>query len=337
MKRVILVLVCALLAATCVGCIHKQMLLVTPYPDGTGRVGEIAEALDSGVRGQQFSATLNVFNMNSTGHPTDIWREQMRRMAVVRANALRPGVIFVAGDDAARFFAQGFLARPYNFIFLGVKGDPAEYGFTKALNVTGVREEVPVREAFSLMKRLVPSTRGVGVIADASLEGDAVVQRIQRAADLPIRVVAVRRARTLPEWMAAVSDLQTKADALCIASYRSVLPDEKAREAIAPAELLRMTAEANKLPDFSFWPDAVGLNGVLAAVTVPADAQARIAAKMAIRVMYLDVKTSDIRITSCNARATKISRERAAKLGITIPVDADAIHAVPRGAAKTTM
>ena len=39
--------------------------------------------------------------MDVAGHRSEIWREQMRRMAVVRVSALEPNIIFVAGDDAA--------------------------------------------------------------------------------------------------------------------------------------------------------------------------------------------------------------------------------------------
>jgi len=157
MKKFIRVLACIVLATTCVGCIHKQMLLVTQYPDGTERVAEMAETITATVKGQGFSCNLEVFNMNTVGRPTEIWREQMARMAVVRAHALRPAIVFVAGDEAARYFAQRLAGTGRKFIFLDLKGDPADYGFTQSLNVTGVREALPVKEAVALMKRLVPS------------------------------------------------------------------------------------------------------------------------------------------------------------------------------------
>jgi len=121
--------------------------------------------------------------------------------------------------------------------------------------------------------------------------------------------------------MAAVSDLQDKADVLCIASYRTVVSDATGRDAIAPAELLKMTAEANRLPDFSFWKEAVGTHGVLAAMTVPITAQAEIAAQKAIRVMYYAEDISEIRITTGAQHATVISSERAALLGVSVPND----------------
>lgn len=321
MKKLIRILACLVLALTCVGCIHKQMLLVTQYPEGSERVAAIADTIESTIKGQSYSCNLVVFNMNTVSHPTEIWREQMGRMAVVRAHSLDPDVVFVAGDDAARYFAQRLAGTRRRFIFLDLKGDPADYGFTKSLTVTGVREVLPVKEAVAMMKRLVPSASGVAVLADKSLEGDAVVSQIEKATGLQIPIVAVKRARTLAEWVAAVAELQDKADVLCIASYRSVVTDEKGRNAIAPADLLKMTAEANRLPDFSFWPDAVGADGVMAAVTVPIEAQAEIAAQKAIRVMYFDEDISRVRIAGCKAHATVVSRERASQLGISVPDD----------------
>jgi len=337
MKRIALLSMCVLVVAASAGCLHKRMLLVTGYPDGTPGVAETAAALEGAIRKEQFSVGLDVFNMNATGHPTEIWRDQMARMAVVRTSAMDPAVVFVGGDDAARYYAQRLIDRPVNFIFLGLKGDPADYGFTKALNATGIREQLAVKEAIALMAKLVPLARGVAVLADRSLEGDAVVKQVRAASDTAIPIVDIRQAGTLTEWMAAVNDLQTKADVLCIGSYRSVLPDENSKEAVSPSELLRMTSEANHLPDFSFWPDAVGPHGVLACVSVPLAAQARMAAKMAIRFMYYSVPLHTMPIAACSEKETKISRERATRLGVTVPAGEDTTPLSDTASGKSTL
>jgi len=243
MKRIALLSICILAVAASAGCLHKRMLLVTGYPDGTEGIAETASAIETTIRGEYFSVSLDVFNMNATGHPTDIWRDQMARMAVVRTSAMEPAVVFVSGDAAARYFAQRLIDRPVNFIFLGLKGDPADYGFNKALNATGVREELAVKEAIALMAKIAPSARGVAVLADRSLEGDAVVKQVRAATGTAIPVVDIRQAGTLTEWMAALKDLQTKADVLCIGSYRSVLPDEKSKEAVPPSDVMRSSSE----------------------------------------------------------------------------------------------
>jgi len=168
-----------------------------------------------------------------------------------------------------------------------------------------------------MMKELVPTARTAAVLADQGIEGDVMVAQIRKAAGtLPIRVAEVRRAGTLEEWMAAVRDIQDKADVLCIASYDTVIADPAVRNAVPAADLLSMTSEANRLPDFSFWKEAVGPKGVMAAVTVPVTAQAEIAAKMAVKVLFYRAKIDRLRTETCTARNRIFSPERAAQLGI---------------------
>ena len=327
MRTIARISACMILASVCAGCMQKHLLLVTQYPEGTQHVSEAVDVIRREFKAENVIVRLDVFNMDTLSHPTPMWRDGRGDMAVVRVNALRPEIVFVAGDDAARYFAQRLVNTPKRsvtsrrLIFLGIKGDPSSYGFSGATNVTGVREETPVRETFELMKKLAPSAATVGVLADTSLEGDAVVARIREASDLPLRVTTVKRAGTLAEWTTALKELQNAADVLCIASYGSVVEDPKVRDAIPAADLLSMTTAMNRLPDCAFRKEAVGPKGVLAAVSVPVAAQARLAARMAIRILYYSGKIERTPIATPTDRATSVSPERAAQLGIVLPAE----------------
>jgi ABC-type uncharacterized transport system substrate-binding protein len=257
--------------------------------------------------------------MGSLSHPTDTWRNEIGRAAQAQVSAVKPDIVFAAGDDAARYFVEPRADMPRKYIFLDLKGDPADYQLAAASNVTGVREGVPIRETFALMQQLAPQARGVAVLADRSLEADAVVRRIEQEEALALRVLIVQRAATLEEWRAALRNVQDKADVLCIAGYRSILAEPNGLEAVPPADLLRITAQENRLPDFSFWEDAVGPEGVLAAVTVPAAAQGRLAAKLAARILYYRQDIATVRIATCIERKTVVSAERAGHIGLTLP------------------
>ena len=319
MKSVGIAAALSVLLLVATGCSHKCLLLVTQYSDDSPRVARMKEAIAGRFKAAGIAHDLFVFNMDTRGRPTDIWREEMGHMAVVRVDAFDPDVVFVAGDDAARYFAQRLVNRPWRFVFFDVKGDPSEYLFTVSTNVTGVRELVPVREMFDLIKALLPKARRVGIIADRSLEGDAVVKQVLAARDADLSVAEVIRAGTLDEWLEGVRRLQTGADVLIIASCGSVLSEPNGERAVPEAELLRRTASVNQLPDFSFSHDAARVGSVLAAVTVPIAAQADLAAEMGVRAVGYGADVFDIRITSSRARARTISMDRARQLGIAVP------------------
>lgn len=318
MKRALAPGVLVIMLAFSVGCSTKRLLLVTQYEAGSERVEAIKQSIVNRFKAEGASYRLTIFDMDTLSHPTDTWREEMGHMAVIRVHDHDPDVVFVAGDDAARYFAQRLVNRPWRFIFLDVKGDPADYLFTVSVNATGVREKVAVEETFDLIRNLVPSARRVAVLADRSLEGNAVVDQIKAVRDSELHVV-IKRAATLAEWLAAVQAVQDEADVLIVASCSSVLLGRNATEAVSRAELLQLTSRLNRLPDFSFWKEAVGPEGVMAAVWVPVAAQADLAGEMAVRMLFYDADISRIRIVSSKKRATAVDLERAKKFGVAVP------------------
>lgn len=319
MRGMWMLLACALSVALAAGCAQKKVLLVTSYADGSPRVAEMESAIKKEFRREGIPVTFHVFNMNTQSRPNEVWRDEMGKMAVTRANALEPDVVLVAGDDAAHYCAQRMAGMSKDFVFFDMKAEPATYKLVNSPHVTGVQEALPVKESFNLMKQIVPSARGAAVLADYSLEGDAVVARINAAGLLPIRVVEVRRARNVGEWMAAVRDLQTKADVICIGSYSAVLAAGTTGAAVPAAELLKMTAQVNRRPDFSFDPEAVGPAGVLASVYVPVAQQAAVAARMAIDHLYYAHKIASAQIKCCDDYRIRTNADRAAQLGVKLP------------------
>ena len=319
MKRTVSFAAAALLTCSFVGCAPKSLLLVTQYPDDSPRVAEAMASIRSRMGGENVPFALTVCNTDMVGHESAIWRTEMSRVAVANVHAAEPAIVFVQGDLAAREFAPKAAELGKKVIFFDVVGDPAAYKLTDPAQATGITSPVPVAELFALMKQIVPSARGAAVLADKSIEGDAMVAEIDRASGLPIKVVQVKRAGTMDEWMTAVKDVQGQADVLVIASYSEVLKDAKGSETVPVPEILLATSRANKLPDFSFSREAVGPNGVLGAVYVPVSTQARLAARVAAMVLYYGEDFRDEPIRACEDRATITNADRAMQLGVKLP------------------
>jgi hypothetical protein len=331
MKRTVSFAAAALLACSFVGCAPKSLLLVTQYSNDSPRVTEAVAAIKMRMGGENVPFSLTVCNTDMVGQESQIWRTEMSRVAVANLNAAEPCMVFVQGDLAAREFAPKAIELGQKVIFFDVMADPAAYKLNDPTRATGIIAPAPVAELFALMKQIVPSARGAAVLADKSIVGDAVVAQIEQAHDLPIKVVQVKRAGTMDEWMTAVKEAQDQADVLVIASYSEVLRDAKGSATVPAPEILLATSRANKLPDFSFWKDAVGANGVLGAVTVPISTQARLAARVAAMVLYYGedfreepIKTCDemahtVGLTAGEVRATVTNADRAMQLGVRLP------------------
>jgi ABC-type uncharacterized transport system substrate-binding protein len=334
MKRTVSFAAGAMLACSLVGCAPKSLLLVTQYPDDSPRVAEAVASIRAKMGGENTPFNLTVCNTNMVGQESEIWRAGMSRVAVANMHAADPCIVFVMGDLAAREFAPKAVELSKKVIFFDIMGAPAAYKLTDPAQATGITAPAPVADLFALMKQVVPSARGAAVLADKSIEGDAIIAQIDQARDLPIKVVQVKRAGTMDEWMTAVKDVQDQADVLVIASYSEVLKHANGSATVPAPEILLTTSRANKLPDFSFSKEAVGANGVLGAVTVPISTQARMAARVAAMVLYYGEDFRDEPIKACDDRATITNADRAMQLGIRLP-DAGYVPAAPPAKPET--
>jgi ABC-type uncharacterized transport system substrate-binding protein len=325
-----------LLACSFVGCAPKSLLLVTQYPDDSPRVAEAVAAIRARMGGENVPFALTVCNTDMVGQESPIWRAERNHLAVAHIDAAEPCIVFVQGDLVARDFAPKAIERSMKVIFFDIAGDPAAYKLTDPAQATGITAPAPVSDLFSLMKEIVPSARSAAVLADKSIEGDAILAQIDQASSLPIKVAQVKRAGTMDEWMTAIKDVQGQADVLVIASYSEVLKDAAGSATVPVPEILLATSQANKLPDFSFSKEAVGANGVLGAVSVPVGAQARLAARVAAMVLYYDEDFRDEPIRACEEHVTTTSAERAMQLGVKLPETAVAPAAPPTPAKPAT-
>jgi hypothetical protein len=319
----------ALLACSFVGCAPRSLLLVTQYPDDSPRVAEAVDSIRTRMGGENQPFVLTVCNTNMVGQESEVWRTQMSRVAVANIHASDPCIVFVQGDLVAREFAPKAIELSRKVIFFDIAGDPTAYNLTNPAQATGITAPAPVAALFALMKQVVPSARGAAVLADKSIEGDAIVAQIDQAGGLPIKVVQVKRAGTMDEWTAAIKEVQSQADVLVIASYSEVLKDASGSATVPAPEILLATSQANKLPDFSFSKEAVGPNGVLGAAWVPISTQAQRAAKIAAMVLYYDEDFRDEPIRPCEACATTTNADRAMQLGVKLPETGAAPAAPP--------
>jgi len=185
-----------------------------------------------------------------------------------------------------------------------------------------------------LIKELKPGATRVAVLSDDSDEGEAVVEQIQAYSSPLLKVTQVSRAGTLQAWMDAVQQAQTQADALVLASYSSVVRQPYDATAVPQDELLRATAQANRLPDFTFWKDAVGREGVLACLGISQAAEADLATRMALQSILKGAEIGKIRVANVRETFVYVSLDRAQDLGVRVPeayVRAQEPPVVPRG------
>ena len=230
----------------------------------------------------------------------------------------QPDLVYTNDDVAQAEFTVRHLNSATPIVFSGVNKDPADYGFDKAKNVTGVLEREHFLGTLSLLRDIRPRTRlRIAIVVDDDPMWVGVSARIRgdlaRRSD--VEVAEWLQPRTLDEYKTRMLELQDKVDAVgLLGIFRFAKADGKMADY---EEVQRWNVENSRLPDFSFWDTRVE-RGTLCAMTVDGVEQGRLAGRMARRILVDKVSPAAIQPEPTAKGRPMISLARARKLGLAI-------------------
>lgn len=335
MRKLALWIAPVVFAMACSGCAHKKILMITEYAPKSPRAVEVEKAVDAQLGVDNVAYALKVVNMDLQARPSAVWREERGTSAVVQVNAVQPDVVLIAGDEALKAVANRIEGRFIKVIFFDVRSEQPAQKLLASGYGAGFVEEGGVVEALKIMKGLKPDLRGVVILSDKTATGDAIIGAFAAAKNLPVPVVATRQVATQADWTKALASLQGEPSvALCVASCSGLLSDANDGTAVPAQDILRATAAANKLPDFSFNQEYVGAEGVMLSVFAPIKDQATAAGTLANRVLFHFGNIQAAGVQKMRDMSVMVNRDRATALGVKLPVNLEALRATTPAPAK---
>lgn len=238
--------------------------------------------------------------------------------AVTLIEQWKPDLVYTNDDYAQSEVAVKYLDSAIPFVYSGVNKEPADYGFDKARNITGVLEREHFLGTLALLRSIKPQGRlKLAIVLDDDPTWTGVKARIVRdlARRDDIEGVQWLQPRTYEDYKAQVSAMQGKVDALgTLGIFRFTKPGGGYADY---EEVLRWTVDNSRLPDFSFWDTRVE-RGTLCSVTVSGIEQGRLAGKMARRILVDKVAPAAITPEPTSKGRPMISLARARRLGLQI-------------------
>lgn len=230
----------------------------------------------------------------------------------------KPDLVYTNDDAAQSHFTVRHLGGPVPIVFSGVNKEPADYGFDKAQNVTGVLEREHFIGSLGLLREIKPMGKlRIALVIDDDPTWVGVSARIRRDLERhdDIQVVEWVQPKTLDEYKARVTALQGKVDAIgLLGIFRFAKADGKFADY---EEVQRWNVENSRVPDFSFWDTRVE-RGTLCAMTVDGVEQGRVAGRMARRILVDKVAPSSIAPEPTAKGRPMISLARARALGLKV-------------------
>jgi ABC-type uncharacterized transport system substrate-binding protein len=235
-----------------------------------------------------------------------------------------PDVVIAVDDAVQTHVIVPFLrdkTKP-QVVFCGLNAPPAKYGYP-ASNVSGIRERWHYREAFALLKKLMPTVKSVAFFVDASESGGYVVDDLKEdlAAHGPyaLDVVTAETVRTFQHWQQMVLKYQTKADSLAMGLYQTLI-DEKTGRVVSPDEVMAWTNSVNKLPTIGF-SDIAMEHGLMCGVLEAGHEQGYLAGAMARDVLNKGIRAGELPMRINDKGVILVNLKTAERLHVDIPFE----------------
>lgn len=165
---------------------------------------------------------LHVFSMDGKRNQSTEAKQWVARQAVEEIERIKPDVLIVSDDDAARYLAVPYYkdtALP--IVFSGLNWSVEEYGFP-GQNATGIIETMPLMPMLRQAKRVTRGGEQATFLAANTMAAFKDFLRIQKQAQRLDVNVTTRFVETQQEWIQAYLELQSSEDFLILGSMADI-------------------------------------------------------------------------------------------------------------------
>jgi len=298
---------------------HRRILVVESYHAEYPWDQDYREVLQA-LLGERYS--LDFFEMDTKRLPTDM-HAGMAQKAMTWILNVRPELV-ILGDDAALYY----LGEPLDklnipVVYLGINGNPRNYGQLKFKNITGVLERPLIKRNIVFMQSIMPSLRKVLVLFDNDLTSQLTYDELfdGRPSIMIDGIQAdLKLCKTLDDWKHSILSAPAKGYQATIAGlYHTLkLPNGK----VADSDKVISWASANTpLPLFALWGFAVGEHKAIGGLVLSSREQGRMAASIALAILEQGVKPSERQPITARQGDFVFSKAELARFNLVLPKD----------------
>lgn len=233
-----------------------------------------------------------------------------------------PQVVICVDDAAQLYLVDKYLKgrKSPQVVFCGVNAPLEKYGYP-ASNVSGVRERWHYRDAFALMKKIVPEARSVAFLVEDSESGgyvlDDLLQEQKQNGPFALKLVGAEKVTSLSQWKKRITHYDATADVLALGLYNSIL-DEKSGKVAEPDAIMDWTNSVITRPTIGF-SDVAKEHSLLCGILESGYEQGYLAGKMALQIIVQGTSAGELPVQINSRGIVFLNLRTAARLGVRIP------------------
>lgn len=233
-----------------------------------------------------------------------------------------PHIVICVDDVAQQYLAAKYLKGQNSpqVVFCGVNAPLEKYGYPAA-NVSGIRERWHFRDAFALMKKILPEAQTVAFLVEDSESGGYVLhdllEELQQDGPYALTLAGVEKIQTFKQWQHRILYYSKNADVLALGLYNSIL-DEKTGKVASPDKIMAWTNATMNNPTLGFSDIAVQ-HGILCGILESGHEQGYLAGKMARTIIEKDIQAGELPVGINDKGIVFLNLRTAEQLNIQIP------------------
>ena len=230
-----------------------RILIVHSYNSDYGWVQRFNEGLNRVLKDKS-NFTIHWQYMNTREHPTYSYKQKAGIIIRQLIGRLQPSILVAVDADAQDFVAKFYVDDPQlSIIFCGINGDPKNYAYDGATNVTGIRERLPLGAVKNALPYIAPPTlnpSALNIIAlgDMSRATKTDERFILDYEWTPYNLIDVMNVGNFDDWKKAVLDSNTRAHCLYVLNYAQVEDKPGSGHFVKAADIIQWTEQHATIP-----------------------------------------------------------------------------------------
>ena len=230
-------------------------------------------------------------------------------------------LVIICDDNAARYIGPRLKDGPIPVVYLGLNGNPRDYGLFPAPNMTGVLERPLLKRSLHSMCRIVNTEdTKVLVLFDSDATSDSVVNEAfqgKSGLDLGKVRVELKQFSQAEDWKNALLSAKAEGfDTVYIGLYHTLR--DKTGAHVPEDEILAWANANTPVPVFAFWDFAVGRGKTIGGHVLSARDQGQAAGEIVCRILS-GTPPSAIHPLTASAGSYIFSAYELERFGITLP------------------
>ena len=212
----------------------------------------------------------------------------------------KPDIIVPIDDDAQILVGKNFVNdNNMSIVYAGVNNDPAKYGYFKANNVYGIKENLvlePLRETLNQYQLKLDTSKPIKIahLSDWSSFSQSVTQSVRGYDWTPHDLVFSIECKTFDEWKSGLKRANREADIVFITNYHTLMPASETTtssnasvQTVKGPDVIQWASDNVEIPMFGAWGFLVEDGGMMSLSVSPFE-QGETAAELAQKIVFND-------------------------------------------------